>query len=77
MTVAGNDTVTDRKEQPTSTDRARRHRERMRTEGCSRLDVTVGSDMAAKLKAIAKKLDVPVWQATEEAIELLAEKHGM
>lgn len=76
MTVAGSEALTDLDTQPTSTDRARRHRERMRAEGCSRLDVTVGSDMADKLKAVAKKLDVPVWQAAEEAIELLAAKHG-
>lgn len=77
MTVAGNEALNELDTQPTSTDRARRHRERMRAEGCSRLDVTVGSDMAGKLKAVAKKLDVPVWHAAEEAFEDLATKHGV
>jgi hypothetical protein len=77
MTVAGNEALTDLDTHPTSTDRARRHRERLRAEGCRRLDVTIGSDVVGKLKAVAKKLEVPVWQAAEEAFEDLATKHGV
>jgi hypothetical protein len=38
---------------------------------CARLDVTVGADVAEKLKAIAKQKGLPLWQVVEEAIEML------
>lgn len=63
-TVSGNATVT-------STARARRHREKLRTD-CARLDITIGADVAAKLKAMAKQKGVPMWQIVEGAIEALS-----
>jgi hypothetical protein len=53
-----------------STARSRRHREKLRQD-CTRLDVTVGADVAEKLKAIARQRNVPLWLVIEEAIEML------
>lgn len=56
-----------------STARARQHRQRLRKD-CTRLDITIGTDVADKLKAIAKQQGVPSWQVIETAIEALATK---
>jgi len=53
------------------TERSRRFRERMKAD-CTRLDITIGADIAEKLKAMAKRQGVPVWKVVEEAIETLA-----
>lgn len=65
-TVSGNTAAT-------STARARRHREGLKKD-CARLDITIGADVAEKLKGVAKQRGVPMWQVVEEAIEALA--HG-
>jgi hypothetical protein len=65
-TVAGSAAVTS-----SSTARARQHRQRLRND-CTRLDITIGTDVAGKLKAIAKQQSVPLWQVVEKAIEALA-----
>lgn len=56
----------------TSTARVRRHRRKLRA-NCTRLDLTIGSDVAGKLRAIAKQRKVPIWQVIEEALQKLAE----
>lgn len=53
-----------------STDRARRFREKMKKD-CARIDVTIGADTVAKLKGIAQQRRVPMWVIVEEAIEKL------
>lgn len=60
-----------------STSRSRRHRDLMKREGCSRIEVTIGTDVAEKLKAVACKRGIPVWQAAEEAFEALAARYGV
>jgi len=67
--VAGNDIA------PNSTARSRRHRESLKRD-CARLDITVGADVAEKLRTIAKKKGVPLWQVVEEAIEALSISGG-
>lgn len=63
MTVAGN-----------STSRVRQHRGRLKDEECMRLDLTVGADVAGKMKAIARKRGAPLWQAAQEAFELFVKR---
>ncbi len=60
-----------------SVERVRWHRERMAKDGCARLDITIGADTLEKLKAVAKKQSIPLWQAAEEAFEDAAIKHGL
>lgn len=53
-----------------STARVRLHREKLRKD-CTRLDVTIGADVAAKLKSMAKQRGVPLWEAVQDVIEAL------
>lgn len=70
--------ATGNNEQPqASRDRVRRFRQRVKQEGCVRLEVTIGADVAAKLRAVAKQLDVPLWKSAEDAFEDFARKHGI
>lgn len=39
-----------------------------------RLDLTVGADVAEKMKAIARKRRAPLWQAAQEAFELFVKR---
>ncbi|MCK9380830.1 MAG: hypothetical protein M0P95_07155 [Sulfuritalea sp.] len=54
----------------TSTARTRQHRERLKAD-CTRLDITIGTDVAGKLKALANQRGWPRWRIVEEAIEAL------
>lgn len=63
MTITGN-----------STNRVRDHRSRLKDEECMRLDLTVGADLAEKMKAIARKRRVPLWHAAQEAFELFVKR---
>lgn len=56
-------------------ERVHRFRRRMEKEGCTRLEVTIGTDVAEKLRSVAKHRGIPVWQCAEEAIEEMARKH--
>ncbi len=58
----------------TSTARARRHREKLKTD-CARLDVTTGRDVAEKLNSLANQKGVPKWQVVQDAIEALHRAH--
>lgn len=53
-----------------STDRSRRHRENLKKD-CTRIDITIGSDVAEKLKDMAKQRGVPRWKVVEDAIQAL------
>lgn len=64
MMVTGND------EQPqASRERVRRFRQGRKREGCARLEVTIGADVVAMLKAVAMRTRLPVWKCAEAAIE--------
>ena len=51
-----------------STERVRLHRQRLGKE-CTRLDVTIGSDVADEMKSLARTQGVPLWDLVERAID--------
>lgn len=59
-----------------STPRVQRSRERMRTLGCRRVEFTLDSEYILKIRQLAYQLHIPLWQALEEAIDLLEHKAG-
>lgn len=60
---------------PGSAARTRRHREKLRKD-CTRLDVTIGADVAERLKSMSKQRGQPLWAVIEEAIDAMATATG-
>lgn len=50
-----------------SAPRVRRHRQHLRDTGNARMEVTIGADVAASIKALATSQQVPVWVVVQEA----------
>ncbi len=51
-----------------SSPRVRQHRQRLHDTGSVRLEVSVGADVAADIRALAASQGVPVWKAVEDAL---------
>lgn len=48
--------------------RVRKHRQRLRAAGSVRLEVSLGADVAADIKALAASQGLPVWKTVEDAL---------
>jgi hypothetical protein len=51
-----------------SASRVRQHRQQLRHDGNVRLEVSLGADVAADIKALAASQSLPVWKAVEDAL---------
>lgn len=51
-----------------STPRVRQHRQQLRDAGNVRLEVSLGADVVADIKALAAQRGVPVWELVEDAL---------
>ncbi len=51
-----------------SAPRVRQHRQRLRDTASVRLEVTIGADVAADIRALAAQRGIPVWKAVEDAL---------
>ena len=52
----------------TSASRVRQFRQRLRASGSARLEVSVGADVVADVKEMARQRGCPVWQVVEAAL---------
>jgi len=48
--------------------RVRRHRQQLQRDGNVRLEVTIGADVAASIRALAALQQVPVWVVVQGAL---------
>ena len=51
-----------------SAPRVRQHRQQLRAAGNVRLEVSIGADVAADIRALAASQGIPVWKAVEDAL---------
>ena len=51
-----------------SAPRVRRHRQQLQRDGNVRIEITIGADTAADIKALAASQGLPVWKAVEDAL---------
>ncbi len=51
-----------------STSRVRKHRQRSRVSGNARLEVSVGADVVASVKKMARQRNCPVWKVVQSAL---------
>lgn len=59
-----------------STPRVRRFREKMTERGYVRFEATIDAASIQKLRWLAYERDMPIWEAVERAIDLLARDSG-
>lgn len=52
-----------------STARVRSHREKLASNGCQRLEITIGTDVVEQMRTLAKRQGLPLWQVVQEACE--------
>lgn len=52
-----------------STPSVRRHREKLASLGCQRLEVTIGTDVVEQMRTLAKRRNIPLWQIIQDACE--------
>jgi hypothetical protein len=53
----------------TATDRVRKHRSKLRTEHCSRLDVWIGSWIVEGIRQLAKTKGHETWSEVQDVLE--------
>jgi hypothetical protein len=51
-----------------SASRVRLHRQQLRAAGSGRLEVSIGADVAADIRALAASQGIPVWKVVEDAL---------
>lgn len=59
-----------------STPRVRRFRQKMIERGYSRFEATIDAASIEKLRLVAYERNMPIWEALERAIDLLASDSG-
>ncbi len=72
-----NSTVSGNTQKMTSTARTRKHRLNIIDSNCSRLEVTIGTDVVQKLDALASLKKEPRWHLVQQAIEAFAKANGV
>ena len=60
----------------TATDRVRKHRAKLRTEQCSRLEVWIGSWIVEGVRQLAKRKGRETWAEVQEVLEQHLMAHG-
>ena len=56
--------------------RVKRHRARLRGKYCRRLEVWIGIVVIENVREVAKRKNVPMWMAVEEALEAYVTGHA-
>ena len=56
--------------------RVRKHRAKLRGKYCQRLEVWIGLTVIENVREVAKRKNVPMWSAVEEALESYVTGHA-
>ena len=56
--------------------RVEKHRARLRSKYCRRLEVWIGIVVIENVREVAKRKNVPMWMAVEEALEAYVTGHA-
>ena len=60
----------------TTKDRVQKHRAKLRTEQCGRLEVCIGLDVIEGVRALAKGKNVSTWEVVEDALKAHMSRHA-
>ncbi len=56
--------------------RVKRHRAKLRDQYCGRLEVWIGLTVIENVREVAKRKNVPMWAAVQEALETYVTGHA-
>jgi hypothetical protein len=56
--------------------RVQKHRAKLRTEQCGRLEVFIGLDVIEGVRELAKRKNVSTWEVVEEALKAHVSRHA-
>jgi hypothetical protein len=60
----------------TAKDRVQKHRAKLRTEQCRRLEVCIGLDVIEGVRELAKRKKVSTWEVVEDALKAHVTRHA-
>jgi hypothetical protein len=60
----------------TAKERVQKHRAKLKTEQCGRLEVWIGLEFIEGVRALAKRKNVPTWAVVEDVLKAHVSRHA-